>query len=446
MLAPWASWCMGMPNHKNRNKNKLRRRAHIENKRARQQAQTTQRRETKAERDAIEAAWRGKRADPFAEALKLFSLNEEQKAALKILVERSSDGFIAEMAGPLKRILWLNLSWTRPLEGWQPKGRSRRAELRSLIDHLFVRYPTPAFLYQAFDGDADRLHEDAWERRFLLLFTLVASGGRRKEIPGQLGAPLTKRMITQFLSAKARQSPLEALRMAQVMASCEDKGRARDLTSALMDTPFGRDRYPHGEDRAQEVIGWITRQPDLPLAEVGPLVDYIQHAQGEEGWSLKGRTVTSLNRDARAWHAELARIRKASGQIFPESSFRGWDRLEVKDLDRDLYWRLSLKEISNSKALSAEGRAMGHCVYSYARQIAHGRTSIWSLRRHAVAIYDGVEYPVGGEERLLTIEVRNGARSVPQARGRFNRKAKEWEKVCLRRWARTNGLSLSQWI
>ena len=37
-------------------------------------------------------------------------------------------------------------------------------------------------------------------------------------------------------------------------------------------------------------------------------------------------------------------------------------------------------ELLDSTALYAEGRAMHHCVYSYANRCRRGETAIWSLR------------------------------------------------------------------
>ncbi|MBU0550683.1 PcfJ domain-containing protein [Myxococcota bacterium] len=429
---------------KNKTQAQLRRRAHIENKRARQQQRADHERQKRAAHEAIAAAWReAKKPDPLAAALAVFGadaqLNEVDRGHIEQLVAGGARFITPELLTPLSRVLSLHQSWARPLEAWRPSGRSKAAELRSLIDHLFVLYPTPAFLYRAFDQD-ERAREALPMSQ---LFVRLAAGGRRKDIPDLLGVPLTKQMITLFLSAKAKVSPLEALRAAQVEALCDAPTRARPLARALMSTSFGVGRYPHGEDKGQAVIHWLARQPELRVEDVGPLVDYIIHAQADEAWSLKGRTVASLSRDAQAWHLELARLRKIAGEVFPASPFEGWTRTEAADLRQGLYWRYQLEEIPTSKALAAEGRAMGHCVYSYARQIISGRISIWSLRRQRVTVFDGVECEAGVVERLLTLEVRNDARQIPQVRGRFNRKAQAWERTLVRRWAQQNGLSLS---
>ena len=80
-----------------------------------------------------------------------------------------------------------------------------------------------------------------------------------------------------------------------------------------------------------------------------------------------------------------------------------------------------------------EGRAMSHCVYSYAPAIASKRTSIWAL-----TIEDGT-----GHWRSLTIEVINESRQIVQARGRFNRPPETRATAILNNWAAKNNLTIS---
>jgi hypothetical protein len=70
----------------------------------------------------------------------------------------------------------------------------------------------------------------------------------------------------------------------------------------------------------------------------------------------------------------------------------------------------SIQEILKSRALQAEGRAMRHCVYSYANQCWRGETTIWSLR---LRINDQ-------EKSMVTILVDPRKRAIIQARARCN--------------------------
>jgi hypothetical protein len=100
-------------------------------------------------------------------------------------------------------------------------------------------------------------------------------------------------------------------------------------------------------------------------------------------------------------------------------------------------WRI--EEVLTGKELAAEGRRMGHCVYSYAWAIERRQTSIWTM-----TLEDG--QGTTGRWAMLTIEVRNESRAVVQARGRFNRAATSAEHRILVRWAGQNGLSVNSGI
>jgi hypothetical protein len=92
-----------------------------------------------------------------------------------------------------------------------------------------------------------------------------------------------------------------------------------------------------------------------------------------------------------------------------------------------------VREILDARTLADEGKAMGHCVYSYARAIEAGQCAIWTL-----TLRDGT-----GHWRRLTIEVRPQLRQIVQARGRFNAKAEPRDLLALEAWAARNRLTLS---
>jgi hypothetical protein len=113
---------------------------------------------------------------------------------------------------------------------------------------------------------------------------------------------------------------------------------------------------------------------------------------------------------------------------------------EAMDLDRSRnangtrlteVWHF--REMLDSASLADEGRAMGHCVYSYANSIERGECSIWTL-----TLEDGT-----GHWRRLTIEVRNSARRIVQARGRFNKLPQALDMVPLNAWAGRNRLEIA---
>lgn len=323
------------------------------------------------------------------------------------------------------RALWelAGQKWIRPVDDWRPTGRSRRTRLASLTEHLLALYPVPAFIYGVLDEDDPTRLADG-------LYLLAELG--RGESPRALvrdrvlRAPLTKRMCTLWLEQKVHLEWLEAIRHAQVQAL----GGERRLAEALCGTRLGRGWQPH-EAFWQTAIQWLCNQAMLNPREVGPLVDYIRHRRDQDAtWTLKGRTPASLARGMADWHGELARVRRGQLGQFQPSGLSG-ARVEMRRRGKTEVWTVT--EVLENKELVAEGKALRHCVYSYAGSIRSGRCSIWSVR-----LWD---------DRVLTVEVTNASRRIVQVRGFANRAATEREGMVLRQWAAQAGLNLnvSRW-
>src|SRR6266704_4010519 len=87
-------------------------------------------------------------------------------------------------------------------------------------------------------------------------------------------------------------------------------------------------------------------------------------------------------------------------------------------------------ELLDRDALYAEGRAMRHCVYSYANLCRRGETTIWSLRLR-----------INGEEkRIATIEVDPRRRLIIQARAKCNLRPGVRSLQIIRQWFDWAGL------
>jgi hypothetical protein len=160
---------------------------------------------------------------------------------------------------------------------------------------------------------------------------------------------------------------------------------------------------------------------------VDPLIDYIEDARRRDRrFRMKDRTVRSILRAMNAWHGALARITGFGDMVFKTSGFKGqtWEQKGKGYHGQSSLW--TIREITTAEELAAEGRAMRHCVASFAGMIERGITSIWSLRQD------------GG--RRLTVEVIPSARAIVQARGKCNRLPTNAEKSILKNWAAQNGL------
>jgi hypothetical protein len=256
----------------------------------------------------------------------------------------------------------------------------------------------------------------------------------------------TKRMAHHFLQAPDDFTVFAALRWGQIIGL----GGNERLVRALVGTRLG-EHFEHDEFWTT-VLRFFVAHPLLDLAEVGPIIDYIHTERfvGHEvfvapgriehrgppqpNFSMKGRTPQSLLRQVAAWHRSLSHTQQTSAEWRP-SGFERYRVVEGTERNGNLkIWTIT--ELLSAKALLAEGRAMKHCVASYARSCANRSTSIWTLEVESFQ----------GPSKLLTIEVTNASRNIVQARGKCNVLATEKLLGIVRRWAAQAGLTVSKYV
>jgi hypothetical protein len=318
--------------------------------------------------------------------------------------------------------------WVRPLSAWQGSGKSQGRLFRSLAEHLLARYAMPPFLWSAFfaNEDASALARVAVQ---------VAAGGSLYQAvkSGLMAVPLTRNMCHELMGWGGEPRFLDAIRRVQTKAV---GGDARLFHAWIATRAGGRLHARADEEFWQTVLAWLSANPMLPQGDVGPLVDYIEHRRAEvPGFSMKGRSVLAMMRGMRQWHGGLAREKAGSERSFNPSGLQPMDidrsRRNVQGDHLVEIWHF--REILDSRTLVDEGRAMSHCVYSYARRIESGECSIWTS-----TLEDN-----SGHWRRLTIEVRPSVRQIVQARGRFNRLPEPRDMRALEAWATRNKLNVA---
>ena len=325
--------------------------------------------------------------------------------------------------------------WVAPLEDWRPNSHNGRRQFSSLVRHLFARYPVPAFMDQAWfqTGHGSETHRE-W---FILL-------GRGENIrTADLPVPFSKRMAHHFLLAPDDYSIAGAIRWAQVHAL----GGGSRLTAALLGTRLAHDFSD--DDFWVSVIRFFVANPLLDRRHVGPIIDYLWAQKFETrevlvgpgqvemryppqpGLTMRGRTAQALLAQVERWHRELGRTSGAENLYFRRS---GVKELSVKSgRHGEKVWRI--RELLSGAELIAEGRAMQHCVASYAYTCAEGRSSIWAM--------EFVDKQV--VEKRQTIEVTSD-RVIVQCRGKHNRLPTTAEFDVVKEWARSAGLMLSPYV
>ena len=130
------------------------------------------------------------------------------------------------------------------------------------------------------------------------------------------------------------------------------------------------------------------------------------------------RSIGNVIAMSNEWHIARANARNVNTKAPSD-----WDK-RFEDYEMGRY---KVQELNTSNLLSAEGKAMGHCVGSYAYRCGRGDCNILSLKRD-----DG---------RLLTMEVVKD--KIVQIKGKHNRSPNENEIDVVRNIANHLKLSVS---
>ena len=328
-------------------------------------------------------------------------------------------------------------TWLRPVEDWQPRTHNTRRQFASLAHHLLAEHPVPIFMDSVWflGTDATAIRRQRW-------FTHIGRGKnlRTADIP----LPLTKRMAHHFLLAPNHFTVDQGLRWGQVLGL----GGTAHLAQAVISTRLGQQF--ENDDFWITVIRFFIDNPMLDLVHLGPIIDYLQNQRFEKrdefvapgvfkrmpspqpNLTMKGRSPEGLLRQVERWHWQLAHEKVDLKSQWPGSGIMGFDCIEGKEGTPSLR-RWTIRELLNSHALVAEGRAMRHCVGSYAQSCSRRVTSIWTLQMQNHE----------GNHRILTVEVRLSDKVLCQARGKRNVLPDGKSRDILRRWAAKEGLRLS---
>ena len=327
-------------------------------------------------------------------------------------------------------------AWVRPIDKWKVKGKSPRTQFRSLVRHLLMKYDVPQFLMDAFMEETEHTRNIA----IRLLIHVGQGGSLYKAVkPISIGlrhwkeavlpVPLTKKMCKAFLRKTSDHGLVSAIRHSQV----ETYGGSPRIARALCQGTRMGEEITHLETFWDHVIQWLCQQPMLNPHEVGPITDWVARQRADNTtFSMKGRTGVSVLRAVEEWHGNLAKLKNHRQVVFkpcgiPPGKYERKINLKGGGFHMEEW---TMVELLSSRELHAEGSKMGHCVFSYSRDIINGRCSIWSLRT------DGV--------RQLTIEVMNQNKRIVQIAGRYNRQATDLEMRYVKAWAQKAALDISR--
>lgn len=323
----------------------------------------------------------------------------------------------------------------KPAHSYIPRSFNLDKQIHGLLDHMFVRYPVPGFLYQACRKGAGHPFEDMHEM-YRQWFLSLAQGGSFSKL---VKAFMTSKEAYVFLSAPSGARIHENVWWAKMKVA----GLPTPVIERLRERVFAHYFFddPHG--RLGEMIQFYARYHEgMDRVTFGEITDFLEWKLRNDGaFSLKGRTLNSVTKLTNEWHHLMQKARLGHSVEWKGLGFLDWE-YEAKDR----IWTVC--ELRNNKELLNEGRKQKHCVYSYVQACVGGRTTIFSMRayRKIVGGYndDGtVIWNRSCELERITIEV-NSHRMVVQIRGLMNRPPTDNEKLYLRHWAGERGLIVRQ--
>lgn len=305
-----------------------------------------------------------------------------------------------------------------------------------LIDHLFVQYQPPHFLYRAMLNDEgrrlifeqiDRGAGPDEVKSFQHWFLVVARGASFAKAASD---HLSRREAHWFLLAPHDLSIHQNLFWAKCRAAGASEACARYLVEWFGDTR-NQDRVDRRVDDLIRLYAEIY--PHLRGYDLQEITDFVLAAVDDPLFSFSGRTIGSLRKLSHEWHRTAYAGHIGVYRSWPQR-YGAWHHQTKTVLIRAI-------ELTNNRALADEGKKQRHCVFSYTMRCLAGTSRIVSLRWFAGA---GGLGESGQELSRLTLEICPTRNAVVQIRGNLNRMATPEELKVVSHWAGVHGLGGAQ--
>ncbi len=315
----------------------------------------------------------------------------------------------------LCNIMQYKTYWKNDLFKWKPVTKQAATQVKELASYLFCKYKIPEFLYQGLYETKNMQHLE-W-------LIHLGDGGKVKEMKN-IPIPFTQKMGHCFLNAPAKFSVTEALRWSQVKGlNGEDRLAERIAYSWIGTKAYSDEVFWEG------FIQLVINGGMFNLNKLTELIDYVREERRvNTNYSLKGRTLQSLFRQSDKWHNRFAGSR--ANQVWKPSGIDGYRTEKKSEV-------VVLEELTESRKLSEEGKAMKHCVGSYAFYCAKGKSAIFSLRKYSGGILLDI---------MATIEVNLSLQRIVQAKAKMNKPINEEAKKYMELWAMHEGLAINPYL
>lgn len=307
------------------------------------------------------------------------------------------------------RVLLYSPFWVRNPRSWKSDGETH------LLEHLFAVRDTPAFLYEEWFREFN-----ITSHKWLCWFILLAQGGSLKRAAKLFDWKISGKFSHYLRKAPVGMSPLEACIFAEVKRL---GGSRREVARIFRSPEFVVDPTEISDDHLyskfwQETILWLVNKRDeITDDECEQILSWAMHEYTESKRGA-GRRFSWKGRNARRTMERSREYRQQIETPWLEYRWqsRGWDY--VWEQSPQKIW--SFHELTSSAELFREGKALDHCVASYAARCASGHSAVVSLRR--------------SNSPRVTIEINPKTLQIVQARGKNNREGDKEEKQIISRW------------
>jgi hypothetical protein len=338
------------------------------------------------------------------------------RTSAKVNIRKISAGTLL----PMLRLEGVEDQFLRQPSSFVPKSYRLEKQLKRLIDHLFVRYPVPEFLYAPLLPPCK--YSPDTRPLFRQWFAVIGRGDSFRKLVQE---HMTAREAALFLSGRSFFPVEDNIWWARMKAA----GLPEHAIFCLLRRIFHRHAFEDPDGRLRSAIGFFARfRQEFDRVTFDEVLDFLDwKLRNEETFRLTGRTAASVIKLSNEWHFAMHAAKV-------NTSVR-WKGLRIKDWNlegENFLWRV--KQLRTNRELMDEGRKQCHCVYSYVEACVEGDSAIFSLRTYPRVMNEEAAWDWGAEERRVTIELSR-ERKIVQVRGRLNRAPDDVEREVVRRWA-----------
>lgn len=316
-----------------------------------------------------------------------------------------------------KLLLLFSPFWIRSPLSWSKESGI------SIVEHLFVRYQTPEYLYKIW------IKTNRIDFKWLSWFLLIAQGGSMKKAARNFGWRFSSKTLQYLLEADKTLSPIEAYIYAEIKRM---NGSDRMINLILDCPPFVVDlTNPTTDDDFirfwRNSVQWVIQhENEITDRQINHVLDWAMHEFTESGmrgnrcFSWRGRSLERVLERSTEYRQMIWRPNQVMHHTAEYRPAR-WQEIDVDwETEGEIGDVWSFTELNSSKELHEEGRVLKHCVGGYSNRCVVGNSAIVSLKKNG--------------KRLITIELNPVDKSIIQARGKRNRNPDETEMKIIRKW------------